>query len=120
MTTYLLDTQVLIWWFESSEKLPKKIEEFIKSENKKVVSVASVWEIIIKTMAGKLKLEKPLAFLLKNMEFDILAIELEHVLMLNKLPKIHNDPFDRILIAQSKVEKFDLLTTDEKNKKYFT
>lgn len=119
MTKYLLDTQVLIWWLEASQKLPKDFKNIIEEDSVKAVSVASIWEIVIKTRSGKLKLRKSLASLLNNLEFDILNINLNHVLGLNKLPLIHKDPFDRILVAQSIEEGYILLTTDKIVKKYF-
>lgn len=117
---YLLDTQVLIWWFESSRRLPREIKELIEGNGTKFVSVASFWEIIIKTQAKKLKLKTPLSYILDNMEFEILDINLNHdVLHVNELKNIHKDPFDRIIIAQSSEENCVLLTTDKLIKKYF-
>jgi len=119
MTKYLLDTQALIWWFEANNRLPDEIKRLLDSKAIIMLSVASLWEIIIKTKSGKLKLGRTLEYLLKKVEFEILYINLNHVLRIRKLPNIHKDPFDRILIAQSLVEKCILLTTDEMVKKYF-
>ena len=119
MTKYLLDTQALIWWFEANNRLPDEIKRLLDSKAIIMLSVASLWEIIIKTKSGKLKLGMTLEHLLKKVEFEILYINLNHVLRIRKLPNIHKDPFDRILIAQSLVEKCILLTTDKMVKKYF-
>ncbi len=119
MTKYLLDTQALIWWFEANNRLPDEIKRLLDSKAIIMLSVASLWEIIIKTKSGKLKLGRTLEYLLKKVEFEILYINLNHVLRIRKLPNIHKDPFDRILIAQSLVEKCILLTTDKMVKKYF-
>ena len=119
MTKYLLDTQALIWWFEANNRLPDEIKRLLDSKAIIMLSVASLWEIIIKTKSGKLKLGRTLEYLLKKVEFEILYINLNHELRIRKLPNIHKDPFDRILIAQSLVEKCILLTTDKMVKKYF-
>ena len=117
---YLLDTQVLIWWLEGSSRLPEEIKTIIEGKNIKLVSVASFWEIVIKTKLKKLKLKKSLDFIVQNMEFEVLDINLNHVLGVNRLKNIHKDPFDRILIAQSIEEKCIFLTTDKLIKKYIS
>ncbi len=117
---YLLDTHILVWWFEANRKLSQDFKVLIEDpKNAKYVSVASFWEIIIKTNTKKLKLDRSIDFLAKNMGFEILDIKLNHILELNKLPNIHRDPFDRIIISQTKVENCILLTADEIVKSYF-
>lgn len=116
---YLLDTQILIWWIEGSNRLSKGIKDLIESDNIKYVSVASFWEMVIKKQIGKLKLGKSLNFILQNLDFDILDIKLEHILKLDGLKRIHKDPFDRIIISQAFEEKCILLTSDKTVKKYF-
>lgn len=116
---YLLDTQALIWWFEGNERLSGKIKELIEGKGLKFVSVASFWEIVIKIQAKKLKLKKPVSFILENLEFEILDIRLNHVLKIKELKNIHEDPFDRILIAQAIEEDCVLLSTDRLVRKYF-
>jgi len=115
----LLDTQILIWWFDSSPKLSSEFKDFIESSDDKFVSVISFWEIMIKMKLGKLRLKKSIDFILGHMEFKILDVNLEHVLAIGELPNIHKDPFDRMLIAQTMVEDLILLTADRKIKKYF-
>jgi PIN domain nuclease of toxin-antitoxin system len=89
---------------------------FQDSENTLLLSVASVWEMQIKIHLGKMKLGTPLAELIENQRrinrMEILRIELEHVLTLNQLPSVHKDPFDRLLIAQARVEGASLVTGD--------
>ncbi len=116
---YLLDTQVLIWWFESSSRLSVEYKEIIESESVKFVSVASFWEMIIKIKAKKLKLKKSIDFLIKSLDFQVLKINLDHVLALQKISNYHKDPFDRMIIAQTKVEGLILLTSDKKIMRYF-
>ena len=118
---YLLDTHVLIWWFEDSERLSPLFVEIIENpSNVKYVSVVNLWEVVVKIMTGKLKLKRTLDFIVRNLfEFEILDIKLNHVLEIQNLPKIHKDPFDRMLIAQAKVEGLTLLTADRKVIQYF-
>jgi PIN domain nuclease of toxin-antitoxin system len=113
----LLDTHVLIWWSSSSEKLSANVYNLIAdTSNILVFSVASIWEIQIKSQSGKLNLNSTLPDLIKNQQqvnnLQILPIELSHIYALKDLPIHHRDPFDRILIAQSIVENMPLLSID--------
>ena len=119
MTKYLLDTQILIWWFEKNPWLPSDIKGILEGSDMKFVSVVSFWEMVIKMKIKKLKLKKGLDFLIKNLEFQVLDIEMDHVLQIEKLTEIHKDPFDRMLVAQAIVEDCKILTTDRTLKKYF-
>ncbi len=85
---------------------------------KDLVSVVSFWEISIKMRVGKLPLKTSFDSLYTNLQFTLLPVGIEHVLALHTLPLIHNDPFDRMLIAQAKSERCVLITDDEKIKKY--
>lgn len=117
---YLLDTSVLIWWAENNKKLNPEFKEIIKDDNNIIfVSVASAWEIAIKANLKKLQITTTIEDIIKRYDFIILPIEIDHINELSKLPNIHRDPFDRILVAQSIVENYDLLTADEKVKEYF-
>ena len=116
---YLLDTHVFIWWLEADKKLTSKIKSVIDNpDNIKFVSVVTFWEIVIKVHAKKLILKIPVRDILKNFEFEVLNIFLTHVLKLEKLPNYHKDPFDRMLVAQAKVEDCTLITKDPKIKRY--
>jgi PIN domain nuclease of toxin-antitoxin system len=81
-----------------------------------LLSVASTWEMQIKIQLGKLRLGLPLAALIENQQrvnsLEILRIGLEHVLALDQLPSVHKDPFDRLLVAQARVEGASLVTND--------
>ena len=87
-------------------------------QNLVFISVASVWEIIIKRMNGKLKVPKNIEKSIRRAGFSILPIDILHVLGVEKLPILHKDPFDRILIAQAKEERCILITNDSKIKRY--
>ena len=84
--------------------------------NTLIVSVASLWEMQIKAQLGKLKLNIPMAELIEKQKetnaIKVLTISLEHILELGNLPTIHNDPFDRLLIAQARVEDAMIVSTD--------
>ncbi|MBI2039689.1 type II toxin-antitoxin system VapC family toxin [Candidatus Microgenomates bacterium] len=115
---YLLDTQVFIWAMEKSTRFSKAFQKVISDPNNMVfVSVATVWEIIIKKRKG-LKVPRDIAGGIKKSLFTILPINIDHVLEIEVLEDYHKDPFDRIIIAQAKVEKLTLITVDEKILKY--
>ena len=82
------------------------------------VSIVSAWEVAIKTRSGKLPLKTSLKNTFAEPGIEMLPISLAHVLELDTLPLIHKDPFDRMLIAQARVEKLTLVSTDTKFKKY--
>lgn len=118
---YLVDTHVFIWWLEGNKKLKNSIRKIIEDqENKVLVSVVSGIETSIKRKSRKLKLKTALKRMFKISGFEILNVNLDHVLELNRLPihKDHGDPFDRILISQAKVENLTLITSDPKIWKY--
>ncbi|MBU0701946.1 type II toxin-antitoxin system VapC family toxin [bacterium] len=113
----LLDTHVFIWWTSEPEKLSSKVIDLCEdSTNSLILSVASIWEIQIKLQLGEIKLYTPLRDLIESQQrinnVKILPIELEHVLALENLPDYHNDPFDRLLIAQANAENTFLVTKD--------
>ncbi|NHZ71745.1 MAG: PIN domain-containing protein [Aquificales bacterium] len=113
----LLDTHTFIWWDSKPSQLsPRALELCEDGENTLVLSVASVWEMQIKSQLGKLKLNHPLTELVKTQQrrnnIQILPAKLEHVLELDKLPFHHKDPFDRLLIAQANIEDAVLLSKD--------
>ena len=119
MNNYLLDTQVFIWWMEENKRLPSGIKALIDDPlNKIFISVIIPWEIVIKIKAKKLKVPQNFAKAIINGIFEILPIQISHVLGLRKLPLYHKDPFDRILIAQAKIEGLTLITSDQKFSKY--
>ncbi len=113
---YILDTHTLIWFLEGNDNLSKAARSIVEeTETQKYVSIASIWEIGIKVSLGKLKLTRSIeAFLfeLSQTEITILPIKLSHTLRLSKLEFFHRDPFDRMIIAQSIEEGFEVLTRD--------
>lgn len=117
---YLLDTHVLFWWLAGDSSLsPEMLTIVSNPENYICVSAASSWEVTIKLMLNKgFKIQTSVAECFKIASFPIIPITFEHTIMLEKLPLLHKDPFDRMLIAQALVEECVLLSTDEKIKQY--
>jgi PIN domain nuclease of toxin-antitoxin system len=101
---------------ERDDQLSKPAKEILKnSKNTIVVSIASLWEIGIKTSIGKLKLAYSLENIVENIHLQniqILLIKPIHIIKMTTLPFYHRDPFDRIIIAQSIIEKTTILSRD--------
>lgn len=113
----LLDTHCWLWWLVEPEKLSKTATEAIADlDNELLLSVASIWEIGIKYKANKLKLpQKPEILIPQQMQIDeiqTLSITVSHALKAADLTLYHRDPFDRMLIAQTQLEKMVILTND--------
>ncbi|MEH1911880.1 MAG: type II toxin-antitoxin system VapC family toxin [Nostoc sp.] len=113
----LLDTHVIIWSAGNPEKLSQRVRNLlIDTNNFWVVSMASVWELQIKSQLGKLNLSLSLPNFIETQQrvnnLQLLPIELTHIYALEALPSHHRDPFDRIIIAQAIVEKMPLLSID--------
>ena len=113
----LLDTHVLVWAIMDDPRLSALAREVITDTgNELFLSVASVWEMIIKAQRGRLRLPgDPAAFILEHLGLlgiESLPVELSHVLRLLHLPAHHRDPFDRMLVAQSQMEGLPILTSD--------
>ena len=112
---YLLDTHVLIWWLANDSNLTSKAKrEIANPSNLVFVSAASTWEIAIKKSIGKLKSPDDLVQQIKEKKFKPLPINIEETLIVEKLPPHHQDPFDRILIAQAKFFNLTIITRDRK------
>ena len=119
----LLDTHTFLWWVMDAPQLSETAKTFIANpDNKLLFSVASAWEIIIKVNTGKLNIPEEVGTYITNRltenRFEILEIELAHVLQVAKLPDLHRDPFDRIIIAQSQVMRIPILTIDRLIRQY--
>ena len=116
---YLLDTNIFLWWLNGDKKLKPSMRAIIEnSQNTIYVSIVTAWEISIKHKIGKIRLKTSLRRCFEVSPFEILTLNLEHIFHLDKLPLIHKDPFDRIILAQSQVENVTLLTGDKKIRQY--
>jgi PIN domain nuclease of toxin-antitoxin system len=113
----LFDAHSFIWWdFQQENLSPAARSALHDQSNTLILSIATVWEIQIKVGIGKLQLPRTLAELIRDQQeqngITLLTIGLPHVLALEALPSHHKDPFDRLLIAQAKVENGTLVTID--------
>jgi PIN domain nuclease of toxin-antitoxin system len=118
----LLDTHTLIWFFNGDSLLSEKAKEvIIELRHRKFVSIASVWEVAIKISLNKLYFDggtKGFLDLIDSSGFELLTINREYILELEKLPFIHRDPFDRLLIATALSERMHIVTVDTNIHKY--
>lgn len=117
---FLLDTHVLIWLVNGSTRLGTDARERIDGAAELWISVASLWEIAIKTSLGKLPAVPGLATTLTAGGAHRLAIEAGHLEALASLPWVagHRDPFDRMLIAQAQTEGLALVSSDRRLSAY--
>ncbi|NJL99585.1 MAG: type II toxin-antitoxin system VapC family toxin [Synechococcaceae cyanobacterium SM2_3_2] len=110
----LLDTHAFIWWDREPNRIPLSTL-LMMQESELILSLVSLWEIQIKTHLGKLNLGMPLNELIRHHKgngIHLLPITVEHILNLDHLPNHHKDPFDRLLISQSIVERIPIITQD--------
>ena len=115
----LLDTHALIWALENNPTLSHAARDaIVDGHNLVFVSAASVWEISIKRTLGKLKAPANVIEEVDLHRFTPLGISLEHADLAGQLPAMHQDPFDRMLIAQATLEKLTIVTRDENIKRY--
>jgi len=119
---YLFDTHAMLWYFEDSPKLSESVVSIIEDPAiQKCVSVASLWEFSIKYSMNKLKFEggsTALWEMVLGNGFPVIPIGEPHLNGLIRLPFIHRDPFDRLLVATAKAESLCILTADENIHKY--
>jgi PIN domain nuclease of toxin-antitoxin system len=110
----LLDTHAFIWWRENSPRLGDDAREYIASASVVFVSVASAWEAAIKIALGKLRLPERFEAGVIASRFDKLPIDFHHAEAVAVLPRHHNDPLDRILIAQAMRKRLTMVTHDRR------
>ncbi|MBU7583182.1 MAG: type II toxin-antitoxin system VapC family toxin [Nostoc sp. TH1S01] len=116
---YLLDTHTLLWWLDNDNKLSTEAKQIIANpENVIFVSAVSAWEISIKKAIGKLSAPDNLAEAISVNCFEVLLITIEHGLKAGSLPNYHNDPFDRMLIAQAMSENLIIISKDAQFSQY--
>ena len=119
---YLLDTQIALWLYEGNEKLSKMAQNIIfNDENEIYISVISAWEVAIKVSLKKLDFtggSEGFLFASEKHGIDIIGIQGDYVVAVEKLPYIHRDPFDRLLISTALSEDMTIVTADENIHKY--
>lgn len=118
----LLDTHVALWAITDSPKLPQKARDLIQSPKATIwVSAANVWEIAIKHALGRGDMPvsgKNAMRYFQESGYRFLPVEAEHAVAVEELPAHHQDPFDRILVAQALIEPMRLITHDDTVARY--
>ena len=119
----LLDTCAFLWWITNDDQLSTRARRIIEdAEHVLFLSAASGWEIAIKARLGRLRLSDDLpGFISEQLRvnaIEILPIQMSHALHVAALPDHHKDPFDRLLVAQSQLERIPILTIDPQIAKY--
>ena len=120
---FLIDTHTFLWLVTDSPKLSNRAKKlYLNAENKIFLSLASIWEIAIKSSLGKIALDKPLEEFIdehiRGNDIQILKIELPHILRIEKLPFHHRDPFDRLIISQQIENNLPIIGNDREFDKY--
>ena len=113
----LLDTNALLWWITSADRLSDRARWAIEEPtNEVMVSAASAWEIAIKAERGRISLPLPaeryVPDVLTRHDFRSLDVRMAHALRAGSLPVHHRDPFDRLLIAQAQLEDMPIVSAD--------
>lgn len=115
----LLDTHALLWWLDENPTLSTEARAAIADGSNVVfASAASAWEIVIKSALGKLKSPPDLTKALQASRIEELPVRVSHALALRQLPDHHQDPFDRLLIAQARQERLTIVTRDDRIWRY--
>lgn len=121
---YLIDTHAFLWFSAGSSELSQTAKSLIESKSNRIfISIASLWEISIKTALGKLNISNEFETVIDDVienYIDILPINFSHLVKQTKLPFHHNDPFDRIIIAQAIVENLNIISKDSKFDDYLS
>ncbi len=116
---FLLDTNILLWALAEPSKISDDIKNILINPNYLIyASTVNVWEVIIKSSIGKLKIPNNIEEQIIEHRFVPLPITFKHAICVGTLPNIHNDPFDRLLIAQAIEEKLTIITSDTIIPKY--
>jgi len=113
----LLDTHVFLWWRSAREMRPEAMEA-IRGADDVFISAASAWEVAIKATAGKLRLGASFGDGVAQSGFVPLPVNFLHAAAAGELPPHHRDPFDRMLVAQARVERLTLVSHDRRLEPY--
>jgi PIN domain nuclease of toxin-antitoxin system len=114
----LLDTHVVLWWLADDPQLPDEIKDKLDHEPDVRVSAATIWEIAVKQALGKITAPADLPERIRESGFGELPIDFAHAMAAGRLPPIHRDPFDRMLVAQARCEGLTLVTRDPHCQQY--
>jgi len=116
--SFLVDTHVVLWWLTDDATLSEAIKNTMDHDPDVYVSAASIWEVAIKQAIGKLTEPADLPERIRESGFRELPITHEHAIAAGRLPLIHRDPFDRMLVAQARHEGLTLATRDANIQRY--
>ena len=115
----LVDTHAFLWWCDDDRRLDAAERRALADASNEVyLSAASVWEMKIKETLGRLRVPEPVSAAALRLGFEPLSINSQHAEETSRLPHLHRDPFDRMLIAQARVESLTLLTLDPSIRSY--
>lgn len=121
---YLIDTHVFLWFVSNAKELSKIAKTTIENGNNEIfISIASLWEISIKTALRKLTIKGDYESVIDDLNdnwIQILPINFAHTVEQNRLPFHHRDPFDRIIVSQAIIENMDLISIDAAFDDYLT
>ena len=113
---YLLDTHAMLWYLRDSPELSASAHSLIDKAEYVAVSIASFWEIAIKQSIGKMQFcmtIPELESLCLDRDIQVLPVQSVVLEQIKSLPKIHGDPFDRLIIAQAQISKMTIITRDK-------
>ena len=109
----LIDSHVLLWWRAGSLQLSAVARAAVADPaNEVLISIAGLWELTLKQASGKLSFAPDLETMLADEGFLVLSITFAHLRELGSLPRLHRDPFDRMMIAQALSEEITIVTAD--------
>lgn len=114
----LLDTHVVLWWLADAPELPDEIKGWLDREPDVHVSAVTIWEIAIKQALGKITAPADLPERVRDSGFRELPVGFDHAIAAGRLPLLHKDPFDRMLVAQARCEDLTLVTRDPLCRQY--
>ncbi len=113
---YLIDPHVFLWFVGNAKELSKTAKNLIEDEKNEIfISIASLWEISIKTALGKLTIKGNYESVIDDVtdnSIQILPVNFAHTVEQNRLPFHHRDPFDRIIVSQAMVENMNFISAD--------
>jgi PIN domain nuclease of toxin-antitoxin system len=110
---YLLDTHTLLWALDTPEELPETVRLIIENPSSSLlISIATPWELAIKTHSGKLDANDLLDRFEQLAGYVLIETEISHVIRAGRLPLVHRDPFDRLMAAQAMLMGLTLLSCD--------
>ena len=118
----ILDSHAFLWALAGDARMSRRARDIFTGSADLSLSIASIWEILIKVQLGKLSLPRPAGpYLVSKMadnRIKALPITIDHLLAIERLPMHHRDPFDRMLVAQSMEQDWPIITADRMFKKY--